>query len=64
MREREWQAAQSVTLWADPSRSMGFSGDAARPTKGGRAKVLALALLLVLQIAGIVLGSAQASLLR
>ena len=44
VREREWQAAQSVTLWADPSRSMGFSGDAARPTKGGRAKVLALAL--------------------
>lgn len=45
VREREWQAAQSVTLWADPSRSMGFSGDAAaRPTKGARARVLALAL--------------------
>lgn len=44
VREREWQAAQSVTLWADPSRSMGFSGDAARPSKAARARVLALAL--------------------
>lgn len=44
VREREWQAAQSVTLWADPSRSMGFSGDNSRPTKAGRARVLALAL--------------------
>ena len=44
VREREWQAAQSVTLWVDPSRSMGFSGDPARPTKAQRARVLALAL--------------------
>lgn len=44
VREREWQAAQSVTLWADPSRSMAFSGDTSRPTKAERARVLALAL--------------------
>ncbi len=44
VREREWQAAQSVTIWADPSRSMAFSGAATRPNKAARAKVLALAL--------------------
>ncbi|TXH95541.1 MAG: DUF58 domain-containing protein [Pseudorhodobacter sp.] len=44
VREREWQAAQSVTLWVDPSRSMGFAGDKSRPTKADRARVLALAL--------------------
>lgn len=44
VREREWQAAQSVTLWVDPSRSMGFSGDKDRPAKAQRARVLALAL--------------------
>ena len=44
VREREWQAAQSVTLWADPSRSMAFAGDKSRPTKAERARVLALAL--------------------
>ena len=44
VREREWQAAQSVTLWVDPSRSMTFSGDAVRLSKATRARVLALAL--------------------
>ncbi len=44
VREREWQAAQTVSLWVDDARSMGFSGDAGRPSKGGRARVLALAL--------------------
>jgi uncharacterized protein (DUF58 family) len=44
VREREWQASQSVTLWVDPSRSMGFSGDKIRPAKADRARVLALAL--------------------
>ena len=44
VREREWQAAQSVTLWADPSRSMGFSGDKTRAPKSDRARLLALAL--------------------
>lgn len=44
VREREWQAAQSVTLWVDPSRSMAFTGDKSRVSKAGRARVLALAL--------------------
>lgn len=44
VREREWQAAQSVTLWVDPSRSMAFSGAKDHPTKADRARLLALAL--------------------
>ena len=44
VREREWQASQGVTLWVDPSRSMQFQGASARPTKAGRAAVLALSL--------------------
>lgn len=44
VREREWQAAQSVTLWVDPSRSMAFSGAKTHPTKADRARLLALAL--------------------
>lgn len=48
VREREWQAAQSVTLWVDPSKSMSFSGDKSRASKGDRAKLLALALAVLL----------------
>jgi uncharacterized protein (DUF58 family) len=48
VREREWQAAQSVTLWVDTSRSMAFSGDKARPPKVDRARLLALALAMLL----------------
>jgi uncharacterized protein (DUF58 family) len=44
VREREWQAAQSVTLWVDPSRSMAFSGAKDRAQKADRARLLALAL--------------------
>lgn len=48
VREREWQAAQSVTLWVDPSKSMSFSGDKSRASKSDRAKLLALALAVLL----------------
>jgi uncharacterized protein (DUF58 family) len=48
VREREWQAAQSVTLWVDPSRSMSFSGDKGRAPKSDRARLLALALAVLL----------------
>jgi uncharacterized protein (DUF58 family) len=48
VREREWQAAQSVTLWVDPSKSMGFSGDKRREPKGDRARLLALSLAVLL----------------
>jgi uncharacterized protein (DUF58 family) len=48
VREREWQAAQTVTLWVDDSRSMEFSGDSTRAPKSDRAKLLALALSVLL----------------
>ena len=49
VREREWQAAQTVTLWVDDARSMGFSGDPrARAPKADRARLLALALAVML----------------
>lgn len=47
VREREWQAAQSVTLWVDPARSMTFSGGKG-PSKSDRARLLALALAVLL----------------
>ena len=52
VREREWQSAQSVTLWVDPAKSMGFSGDKARPPKADRARLLALATAVLLLRAG------------
>jgi uncharacterized protein (DUF58 family) len=48
VREREWQAAQTVSLWVDPARSLQFSGDSARATKADRAQLLALALSVLL----------------
>lgn len=48
VREREWQAAQSVTLWVDGSKSMGFTGDRSRAPKDDRARLLALALAVLL----------------
>ena len=44
VREREWQAAQSVTIWVDPSKSMAFTGDKSRAPKSDRARLLGLAL--------------------
>ncbi len=48
VRETEWQAAQSVVLWVDGARSMGFTGAKGRPAKSDRARVLALALAILL----------------
>lgn len=48
VREKEWQAAQSVLLWVDAARSMDFTGDKARPSKLDRARLLALALAVLL----------------
>ena len=48
LREREWQASQTVMLWVDPARSMAFSGDKARAPKADRARLLALALAVLL----------------
>lgn len=48
VRDREWQLAQSVHLWVDDAASMRFSGAPegrrARPAKADRARLLALAL--------------------
>ncbi|MBP9184106.1 MAG: DUF58 domain-containing protein [Fuscovulum sp.] len=48
VREREWQAAQSVTIWVDPAKSMSFTGDRSRAPKSDRAKLLGLALAVLL----------------
>ena len=48
VREREWQAAQSVTLWVDQGRSMQFAGHRDRAPKAQRARLLALAVAILL----------------
>ncbi|MEO5621299.1 MAG: DUF58 domain-containing protein [Cypionkella sp.] len=48
VREREWQAAQSVTLWIDGARSMEFSGEPSRAPKRDRARLIGLALAVLL----------------
>lgn len=48
VREREWQASQTVTLWVDPAKSMAFSGAKDRAPKADRAQLLALALAVLL----------------
>ncbi len=48
VQEKEWQAAQSVFLWVDTSASMEFTGGKDRPSKGERARLLALAAAILL----------------
>jgi uncharacterized protein (DUF58 family) len=43
VREREWQAAQSVMIWADAGQSMQFASKKELPRKADRAALLALA---------------------
>lgn len=43
VREKEWQVAQTVWLWVDPSPSMDFKSRADLPTKRERAQLLGLA---------------------
>jgi uncharacterized protein (DUF58 family) len=62
VREREWQAAQSVALWVDTARSMEFSGARDRAPKVERARLLALALAVLLVRAGERVGLAAADL--
>ncbi|WP_439814920.1 DUF58 domain-containing protein [Zavarzinia sp. CC-PAN008] len=52
VRETEWEAAQSVWLWCDPSPSMDWRSGANLPTKRERALLLALALASLLVRAG------------
>jgi MoxR-like ATPase len=52
VRQKEWQAAQSVMLWVDDALSMTFTGGDDRPTKGHRARVIATALCVLLNRGG------------
>nr|WP_319247846.1 DUF58 domain-containing protein [uncultured Celeribacter sp.] len=52
VREKEWQAAQSVHLWVDPSASMQFRSSKDLPYKHDRAALLAMALSIVLMRGG------------
>jgi uncharacterized protein (DUF58 family) len=62
VRETEWEAAQSLYLWRDGSRSMDFQSSPTLPTKRHRAEILLLALGSLLLRGGervTVLGSGQ-----
>ena len=48
VREREWQIAQSVMLWVDQGASMHFASDSNLPEKSERARVLAMAIAILL----------------
>ena len=48
VREREWQIAQSVMLWVDQGASMRFASSNALPTKADRARLLGLAVAILL----------------
>jgi uncharacterized protein (DUF58 family) len=48
VREKEWQTAQTVQLWVDDAASMRFTGARDRPAKGDRARLIALALAVLL----------------
>lgn len=48
VREREWQIAQSVMLWVDQGAAMRFASGPELPTKAERARVLGLAIAILL----------------
>lgn len=48
VRETEWEAAQSVWIWRDTSKSMSWRSSQDWPEKRGRADLLALALMVLL----------------
>jgi uncharacterized protein (DUF58 family) len=52
LRDQEWEAAESVWLWADGSASMAYRSAAGWPEKGERALLLTLALASLLIRAG------------
>ena len=52
IRDREWEAAHTVWLWADPSPSMLYQSAGASVSKQSRALVLALALAEILSRSG------------
>ena len=52
VREREWEIAQSVMLWVDQGASMRFASDKTLETKADRARLLGLAVAILLVRAG------------
>ena len=48
VRESEWQVAQSVMVWVDQAASMRFASDRNLPEKAARARLLALAVSILL----------------
>ena len=48
VRQREWQVAQSIMLWVDQSPAMSFASARDLPTKADRARLLALAVAILL----------------
>jgi uncharacterized protein (DUF58 family) len=48
IREMEWEAAQTVSLWVDDARSMDYQGPESPRSKRDRARLLALALAVLL----------------
>ena len=54
VRETEWEAAQSVWIWRDPSPSMAWRSGRALPEKRERAELLALALAALLTDGGVI----------
>ncbi|KEJ90490.1 DUF58 domain-containing protein [Sulfitobacter donghicola] len=52
VREREWQIAQSVMMWVDQGASMRFASSDALPRKVDRARLLALAVAIMLNHGG------------
>jgi uncharacterized protein (DUF58 family) len=52
IREMEWEAAQTVSLWVDDALSMDYRGEGSQRAKGERARLIALALAVLLIKAG------------
>lgn len=48
VQDKEWQIAQSILLWVDQTASMRFTSDKSLPSKGHRARTLALAIAILL----------------
>jgi uncharacterized protein (DUF58 family) len=62
VQDKEWQIAQSVVLWVDHAASMGFSSGRELPAKGDRARLLGLALAILLVRGGERIGLAGSDL--
>ncbi|MFO1174897.1 MAG: DUF58 domain-containing protein [Paracoccaceae bacterium] len=62
LREREWQAVQSVQIWADDGASMTYRSPGQPQSKADRARLLALAAAILLERGGERIGLADGSL--